>query len=265
MNDPRKIWKLSDMDLKSYRRWYDYSRARDAMFAATDTAWAPWYIAHTDNKRRGRLNIITHLLSQIPYKPLSHRDVTLPKRQRPAATTSQTCPCSTSRNRSRHSSEGGGQYGAQVRPRARAGRWAAGWRSGCRPWDTGPCHPRSALAGPARVRGRARRGGGAAAVWCAEECDRAADGSRRAGRHLRGGVVVPHSPRRRALAGGGGPGRRAGSRDRGVHRGRAVVGDRAGRGARGRGRGRRASRPGRRPAAGETGRDRGAAAAAAVS
>ncbi len=81
MNDPRKIWKLSDMDLKSYRRWYDYSRARDAMFAATDTAWAPWYVAHTDSKRRGRLNIISHLLSQVPYKPLTPRDVTLPKRQ----------------------------------------------------------------------------------------------------------------------------------------------------------------------------------------
>jgi polyphosphate kinase len=81
MNDPRKIWKLSDMDLKSYRRWYDYSRARDAMFAATDTAWAPWYIAHTDSKRRGRLNIISHLLSQIPYTPLTPRDVTLPRRQ----------------------------------------------------------------------------------------------------------------------------------------------------------------------------------------
>jgi polyphosphate kinase 2 len=81
IHDPRKIWKLSDMDLKSYRRWYDYSRARDAMFAATDTAWAPWYIAHTDNKRRGRLNIISHLLSQVPYKPLPPRDVTLPKRQ----------------------------------------------------------------------------------------------------------------------------------------------------------------------------------------
>jgi polyphosphate kinase 2 (PPK2 family) len=81
MNDPRKIWKLSGMDLKSYRRWYDYSRARDAMFAATDTAWAPWYIAHTDDKRRGRLNIITHLLSQIPYTPLPPRDVTLPRRQ----------------------------------------------------------------------------------------------------------------------------------------------------------------------------------------
>jgi polyphosphate kinase 2 len=81
MNDPRKIWKLSDMDLKSYRRWYDYSRARDAMFAATDTAWAPWYIAHTDSKRRGRLNIISHLLSQVPYQPLTPRNVTLPRRQ----------------------------------------------------------------------------------------------------------------------------------------------------------------------------------------
>jgi polyphosphate kinase len=83
INDPRKIWKLSDLDLKSYRRWYDYSRARDAMFAASDTAWAPWYVAHTDDKKRGRLNIISHLLSQVPYKPLAHRDITLPKRQRP--------------------------------------------------------------------------------------------------------------------------------------------------------------------------------------
>jgi polyphosphate kinase 2 len=83
MHDPRKIWKLSDLDLKSYSRWYDYSRARDAMFAATDTAWAPWYIANTDDKKRGRLNIISHLLSQIPYQPLAHPDVSLPKRQRP--------------------------------------------------------------------------------------------------------------------------------------------------------------------------------------
>ena len=83
IHDPRKIWKLSDMDLKSYSRWYDYSRARDAMFAATDTAWAPWYIAHTDDKKRGRLNIISHLLSQVPYKPLTRRDITLPRRQRP--------------------------------------------------------------------------------------------------------------------------------------------------------------------------------------
>jgi polyphosphate kinase 2 len=83
IDDPRKIWKLSDLDLKSYSRWYDYSRARDAMFAATDTAWAPWYIADTDDKKRGRLNIISHLLSQVPYKPPAHRDITLPKRQRP--------------------------------------------------------------------------------------------------------------------------------------------------------------------------------------
>jgi polyphosphate kinase len=82
IHDPRKIWKLSDLDLKSYSRWYDYSRARDAMFAATDTAWAPWYIARTDNKKRGRLNIISHLLSQVPYQPLTHRDITLPRRQR---------------------------------------------------------------------------------------------------------------------------------------------------------------------------------------
>jgi polyphosphate kinase len=83
VNDPRKIWKLSDLDLKSYSRWYDYSRARDAMFAATDTEWAPWYIAHSDSKRRARLNIISHLLSQVPYKPLPSHEVTLPKRQRP--------------------------------------------------------------------------------------------------------------------------------------------------------------------------------------
>jgi polyphosphate kinase 2 len=83
IHDPRKIWKLSDMDLKSYGRWYDYSRARDAMFAASDTTWAPWYIAHTDDKKRGRLNIISHLLGQIPYEPLEPHAVKLPKRQRP--------------------------------------------------------------------------------------------------------------------------------------------------------------------------------------
>ncbi len=83
IHDPRKIWKLSDMDLKSYSRWFDYSRARDAMFAATDTAWAPWYVANTDNKQRGRLNIISHLLSQLPYRPLAQPDIKLPKRQRP--------------------------------------------------------------------------------------------------------------------------------------------------------------------------------------
>jgi polyphosphate kinase 2 len=82
IDDPRKVWKLSGMDLKSYGRWYDYSRARDAMFAATDTAWAPWYVAHTDDKKRGRLNIISHLISQVPYDRLQPRHVTLPKRQK---------------------------------------------------------------------------------------------------------------------------------------------------------------------------------------
>jgi polyphosphate kinase 2 len=83
IHDPRKTWKLSDMDLMSYSRWYDYSRARDAMFAASDTAWAPWYVANTDDKKRGRLNIISHLLSLVPYEPLPPMDVTLPRRQRP--------------------------------------------------------------------------------------------------------------------------------------------------------------------------------------
>ena len=73
IDDPRKIWKLSDMDLKSYARWDDYSRARDEMFAATDTPWAPWYVAHSDDKKRARLNIITHLLDVIPYEPPAAR------------------------------------------------------------------------------------------------------------------------------------------------------------------------------------------------
>jgi polyphosphate kinase len=82
IQDRRKVWKLTDMDLKSYSRWFDYSRARDAMLAATDTSWAPWYVAHTDDKMRGRLNIISHLLSQVPYVPLKLREIALPKRQR---------------------------------------------------------------------------------------------------------------------------------------------------------------------------------------
>ena len=82
MDDARKIWKLSPMDLKSYNRWYDYSRARDAMFAATDTKFAPWHVARTDDKRRGRLNIITHLLAQIPYKKAPREKVKFPKRQK---------------------------------------------------------------------------------------------------------------------------------------------------------------------------------------
>jgi polyphosphate kinase 2 len=82
IDDGRKIWKLSPMDLKSYSRWYDYSRARDDMFAATDTPWAPWHVARSDDKRRARLNIITHLLSQIPYKDVPREKVKLPKRQK---------------------------------------------------------------------------------------------------------------------------------------------------------------------------------------
>ncbi len=81
VDDPRKVWKLTDMDLHSYSRWFDYARARDDMFAATDTAWAPWYVINSDDKKRTRLNVITHLLSQVPYEPLEHRDVELPKRQ----------------------------------------------------------------------------------------------------------------------------------------------------------------------------------------
>jgi polyphosphate kinase 2 len=80
--DPRKIWKLSPMDLKSYSRWYDYSRARDEMFLATDTAYAPWFVAHSDDKKRARLNIISHLLSRIPYKELKREKVKFPKRQK---------------------------------------------------------------------------------------------------------------------------------------------------------------------------------------
>jgi len=81
IDDPRKTWKLSGMDLKSYGRWYDYSRARDAMLAATDTSWAPWFIANNEDKKRGRLNIISHLLSRIPYEALELPEVKLPKRQ----------------------------------------------------------------------------------------------------------------------------------------------------------------------------------------
>jgi polyphosphate kinase 2 len=82
IDDDRKVWKLSPMDLKSYNRWYDYSRARDEMFKASDTSWAPWYVAHTDHKRRARLNIITHLLSKLPYKKVPREKVKLPQRQK---------------------------------------------------------------------------------------------------------------------------------------------------------------------------------------
>ncbi len=83
IDDGRKIWKLSPMDLKSYSCWYDYSQARDEMFMATDTAWAPWFVAHSDDKRRARLNIISHMLSHIPYEAMPREKVKLPKRQSP--------------------------------------------------------------------------------------------------------------------------------------------------------------------------------------
>ena len=82
IDDGRKIWKLSPMDLESYSRWYDYSRARDEMFQATDTPWAPWYVVKSDDKRRARLNVISHLLSRITYKKVPREKVVLPKRQK---------------------------------------------------------------------------------------------------------------------------------------------------------------------------------------
>jgi polyphosphate kinase len=82
VDDGRKLWKLSPMDLKSYSRWYDYSRARDEMFEASDTGYAPWYVARTDDKRRGRLNIIHHMLEHIPYEELKRDKIEFPKRQK---------------------------------------------------------------------------------------------------------------------------------------------------------------------------------------
>jgi polyphosphate kinase len=81
ISDGRKIWKLSEMDLKSYSRWFEYSKARDEMFLATDTAWAPWFVAHSDDKKRARLNVITHLLSRISYEELPRPKVELPERE----------------------------------------------------------------------------------------------------------------------------------------------------------------------------------------
>jgi polyphosphate kinase len=74
---------LSPMDLKSFSRWYDYSRARDAMFKATDTPWAPWFVIRSDDKKRARLNAISHLLKQIPYHDVPRHKIALPKRQKP--------------------------------------------------------------------------------------------------------------------------------------------------------------------------------------
>ena len=92
IDDGRKIWKLSKMDLKSFARWDDYTRARDEMFMATDTAWAPWFVARSDDKRRARLNIIEHLLANIPYEDVPREKVKLPKRHIKAADRASRLP-----------------------------------------------------------------------------------------------------------------------------------------------------------------------------
>jgi polyphosphate kinase 2 len=90
IDDPRKIWKLSPMDLESHRRWYDYSRARDEMLMATDMPFAPWYIVDADDQRRARLNCISHLLSIIPYQDVETERIKLPKRQKAHGYTAPT-------------------------------------------------------------------------------------------------------------------------------------------------------------------------------
>jgi len=80
VDDPLGQWKLSPMDVESYRRWYDYSRARDMMMEKTDTEHAPWYIVRSDDKRRARLNCISHILDLIPFEKVERAKVKLPKR-----------------------------------------------------------------------------------------------------------------------------------------------------------------------------------------
>jgi polyphosphate kinase 2 len=81
IDDPRKIWKLSPMDIESYTRWDDYTKARDAMFEATHTAWAPWHVVHSDDKEKARLNLIRHFLSTVPHEEAPREKVKLPKRK----------------------------------------------------------------------------------------------------------------------------------------------------------------------------------------
>ena len=83
ITDGRKIWKLSPMDIKSYNRWFDYSQARDDMFKATDSSWAPWFVVRSDDKKRARLNLIKHLLKSVPHKAAPRAKIKLPKRQKP--------------------------------------------------------------------------------------------------------------------------------------------------------------------------------------
>jgi polyphosphate kinase 2 len=82
IQDERKVWKLSPMDIESYRRWYDYSRARDEMFAMTDTEFAPWHVVVSNDKKRARLNLISHLLNQIRYEAVPRESISLPPRQK---------------------------------------------------------------------------------------------------------------------------------------------------------------------------------------
>jgi polyphosphate kinase 2 len=82
IDDPLRQWKLSNMDLPSRAKWYEYSRARDAMFKVTDTRWAPWHVVRSDDKRRARLNVIAHLLETIPHKKIKRPKVKLPDRSR---------------------------------------------------------------------------------------------------------------------------------------------------------------------------------------
>ena len=81
IDDPRKVWKLSPMDVKSYDKWDEYTRARDDMFSHTDTPWAPWYVVRSDDKKRARLNLITHLLGSVEYKEVKRDKIELPKRK----------------------------------------------------------------------------------------------------------------------------------------------------------------------------------------
>jgi polyphosphate kinase 2 (PPK2 family) len=81
LNDPTKRWKFSDVDLKSFTKWDEYSRAKDEMFGYTDTKQSPWYVVNADDKKRARLNCISHLLSLIPYDYIQPEQIELPERQ----------------------------------------------------------------------------------------------------------------------------------------------------------------------------------------
>ena len=133
MHDGRKRWKLAPMDLKSCGHWFDYSRARDAMILARDTDWAPWYLANTDDKKRGRLNIISHLLAQVSYEAQEPLDVKLRAVRRPTVTRSPTTRSGLSRLWARR---------RKVHDLC-VGRWAAGGAqsAGSGSWAVSLCSP----------------------------------------------------------------------------------------------------------------------------